>query len=47
MVFQGLSNKCFGTHLALSRDVQDLMWIALTVAFFAMGLYYASGCDRL
>jgi len=27
--------------------MQDLMWIALTIAFFAVGLYYASGCDRL
>ncbi|HEY2663737.1 MAG TPA: hypothetical protein VGI47_05305 [Candidatus Binataceae bacterium] len=41
------STKSFGTRLALSGGMLDLMWIVLTIAFFALSLSYVSGCSRL
>jgi hypothetical protein len=46
---KGLAGRrCFaGTAVALGPRMLDLIFVAVTVGFFALSIAYTRGCDRL
>ena len=34
-------------NLVLENTMQDVFWIAVTIAFFAVGIAYVHFCDRV